>query len=134
MLTAKSTIFIPGNVPSSKNSRRNFGKISLPSKLTCTYIENTKWHYALNQKKFQNLVINFTKPLRINFKFIRDSRRKFDYINALQIVQDLMVKNNWIEDDNADFLVPSFENYEYDKNNAGVYISLTESSKHATIK
>ena len=35
-----------------------------------------------------------------------------------------MVKNNWIEDDNAEYMIPVFEQYEYDKENPGVYITI----------
>ena len=63
-------------------------------------------------------------PVVVSFKFIRGSRHKFDYINPAQTVQDLMVKNGWIEDDNANFLIPVFEKYSYDKKNPGVKIRL----------
>ena len=35
-----------------------------------------------------------------------------------------MVKNGWIEDDNAEFIIPVFEQYEYDKEKPGVYITI----------
>ena len=35
-----------------------------------------------------------------------------------------MVKAGWIEDDNADFIIPVFEHYTYDKKNPGVYIEI----------
>ena len=35
-----------------------------------------------------------------------------------------MVKYNWIEDDNCTQLIPVFEIYEVDKENAGVYITI----------
>ena len=63
-------------------------------------------------------------PVKISFKFIRKSKHKFDYINPAQTVQDLMVKNGWIEDDNAEFMIPVFEQYEYDKEKPGVYITI----------
>ena len=35
-----------------------------------------------------------------------------------------MVKNGWIDDDNAEEMIPVFLKYEYDKDNAGVYIDV----------
>ena len=35
-----------------------------------------------------------------------------------------MVKNNWLEDDNCDEILPIFELYEYDKENPGVTIKI----------
>ena len=62
--------------------------------------------------------------IKISFLFIRGSRHKFDYINPAQTVQDDMVKYGWIEDDNAEFIIPGFEQYTYDKDNPGVWIEL----------
>ena len=62
--------------------------------------------------------------MTVSFQFIRGSKHKFDYINPAQTVQDLMVKNNWIEDDNCEYIIPHFEPYKYDKENPGVYITI----------
>lgn len=64
-------------------------------------------------------------PYYVGLYFIRGSHHRFDYINAAQIVQDMMVKHGWIEDDNADYFVPVFLGYRYDKKNPGVVISLS---------
>ncbi len=77
-----------------------------------------------NAIKFRQAYDCKEKPCYISFKFIRDSRRKFDYINPAQTIQDLMVKYNWIDDDNCTQLIPVFEIYEVDKENAGVYITI----------
>lgn len=37
-----------------------------------------------------------------------------------------MVKHEWLEDDNCEFIVPSFGQYVYDKENPGVYIEIDE--------
>lgn len=122
-------VFIPSNVPSSKNS--NFGittksgkNIVLPSKQTVAYRKNTKDHWELHAPRFKRALKEFKKPYHISFKFIRKSRHKFDYVNPLQTVQDEMVKHGWIEDDNADELLPILEKYEYNKENPGVWIEI----------
>tara|TARA_R110002012_G_C11567452_1_gene604017 strand:+ start:402 stop:968 length:567 start_codon:yes stop_codon:yes gene_type:complete len=120
----KSEIFIPFNVPSSKNSKQWTGKMLIHSKTTRRYIKNTKKFYQDNKEKFLELTKDLPKPLHISFYFIRDSRRKFDYINPAQTVQDLMVKYEWIEDDDIHNLVPHFSGYEVDKEKTGVLIKV----------
>lgn len=61
-------------------------------------------------------------PYRVGVFFVRDSKRRFDYINIFQVVADLMVMNGLIEDDSADFLIPVFLGYKVDKTNPGVYL------------
>ena len=117
-------IFISGNVPSSKNSKQWTGRMLISSKTTRNYIKNSKVEWETNKNKFLEMVKNKPKPYKISFFFIRDSKRKFDYINPAQTVQDLMTKYGWIEDDNCDEIIPCFAGYAVDKENAGVYIGV----------
>ena len=61
---------------------------------------------------------------KIGFYFIRDSKRKFDYINAAQLPLDLMQDYDWIDDDDANNVIPVFLGYEVDKKNPGVRIKI----------
>jgi Holliday junction resolvase RusA-like endonuclease len=77
--------------------------------------------------KFQGSCKGKDRPLKIGFYFVRDSRRKFDFVNIVQTVQDLMVRAEWLADDNMDEMVPvpvevdgTF--YRVDKYHPGVYI------------
>jgi len=117
-------VFIKGNVPSSKNSKRWTGKMLINSKTVMKYYKAVEQQMKNNADKFKKQMDKKEKPCYVSFKFIRDSRRKFDYINPAQTIQDLMVKYNWIEDDNCTQLIPVFELYEIDKENAGVYITI----------
>lgn len=117
-------IFIKGNVPSSKNGKRWTGKYLIHSKTTMKYIQNTMEQYMENKEVFSYLVNNLKPPYNISFTFYRGSRRKFDYINPAQTVQDLMVRYQWIEDDNCDYIIPHFKPYVYDKENPGVKIEI----------
>ena len=119
-----SEIFIPGNVPSSKNGKRWTGKYLIHSKLVMNYIKNSKNHYTDNKDLFLEMCKGKEAPFKVSFKFYRNSRRKFDYINPAQTVQDLMVKYGYIEDDNCEYIIPSFETYEYNKENSGVTIKV----------
>ena len=116
--------FIPGNVPSSKNGRRWTGKHFIASKAVMNYRKKTKQYYKDYAVEFQKALKQKEFPVHIEFEFIRSSKHKFDYINPAQTVQDDMVKHGWIEDDNADFLIPVFVKYSYDKKNPGVIIKL----------
>ena len=122
--------FITYNVPSKKNSRINFvrnGKqISLPSKGHSEYKKVTAMQYNIFGIEFRKAIEHYglKPPFRIEFTFVRGSKHRFDYCNACQTCEDLFTENNWIEDDSADFLIPYFKPYQYDKNNPGVHIKL----------
>ena len=88
------------------------------------YIKETKDIYQETGIYFKELIKDKEAPYKISFKFIRGSRRKFDYVNPLQTVQDLMVKYDWLEDDNMTYLIPVLDDYEYDKEKPGVYIKV----------
>lgn len=122
----KLNIWIPGNVPSSKNGKIWTGKFLVHSKACRRYIKETRKYYS--DPELKKLFIKATKtlPIDVYFQFYRNSKRKFDFINAAQIVQDLMVKHGWIEDDNADIINPHFLPYIYDKNEPGVSIKIAK--------
>lgn len=117
-------IFIPGNVPSSKNSKQWTGKMLISSKTVRNYIKEHEKEWALYKNDFLKLVKNKPKPYKVTFYFIRDTKRKFDYINACQLPCDLMVKLGWIDDDNCDEIIPVFLGYKVDKESAGIEISV----------
>ncbi|WP_064610360.1 RusA family crossover junction endodeoxyribonuclease [Streptobacillus moniliformis] len=118
----KNKIFIKGNVPSSKNSKQWTGKFLINSKTVSKYLKEYEIQWITNKSEFLKMLENKETPYKIHFKFIRDSRRKFDYHNVVQLPCDLMTKHGWLEDDAADNIIPIFEEYEYDKQNPGVYI------------
>lgn len=117
---------IPGNVPSSKNSRRWTGKYFIASKTVMKYRKDTSKVYKKHAASFAKELDKYQLPVYVHFTFIRGTRHKFDYINPCQTVQDDMVKNGWIEDDNCQFIIPCFEEYIYDKENPGVIIELKD--------
>lgn len=124
--------FIPYNVASSKNSKEivwnaKLGRRMLvSSKLARAYEKTTEWYYKLYGAEFKRAIkkLELEYPLRVKFTFVRDTRRQFDYINAAQIVQDLMVKHEWFPDDSMKYLIPVFGEYSVDKANPGVKIEI----------
>lgn len=119
-----SKIFISGNVPSSKNSKQWTGKHLIMSKTCREYIKTHETEYIVYKDKFLKSIQGKEKPYKIGFYFIRDSRRKFDYINAVQLPLDLMQKYGWLEDDDCHNVIPVFLGHEVDKARTGMYIIL----------
>lgn len=119
-------IYIRGNVPSSKNSKQWTGRTLIMSKTVREYDKNYGYQYfdPENIQKFKKMIEHEIKPLKIGFYFIRDSRRKFDYVNIAQYPLDMMVKNGWIDDDNAEEVIPIFLGYKVDKLKSGMIIKI----------
>lgn len=122
--------FIKGfSVPSKKNSRQNFvrnGKqISIPSKKHAEYVKMTAMQYRVFGNEFKKAVeyYKLSYPLYIQFTFVRSTKHSFDYCNACQTCEDIM-KGHWIPDDSADYIIPVFKPYEFDKQMPGVKIKL----------
>tara|TARA_Y100001973_G_C5166418_1_gene316434 strand:- start:618 stop:1004 length:387 start_codon:yes stop_codon:yes gene_type:complete len=118
--------WIPGNVPSSKNSRRWTGKYFIASKTVMNYRKLTDKDYKKHAASFTKELSKYQLPVYVHFTFVRGTRHKFDYINPCQTVQDDMVKHKWIEDDNCEYIIPCFEKYTYNKKNPGVLIEIKE--------
>lgn len=110
--------FTGRNVPSSKNNKKWTGKILIKNKLSLDY---EKWSAPLflqNKRKWKQQMTEY--PVNVEFYFYRDSKRRFDYINCLQIIADLMQFHGYIEDDDADHFIPIFSGYEVtDKEHSG---------------
>lgn len=114
-------IWIPGHVPSSKNSRTN-GQHNPPTE---RYIQATKGHYTDNAPLFRRKVeyLGLTPPFDVYFRFVRNSEKKmWDFINIAQIVCDRMNYYNWIDEDDYKTIRPHFLSPVFDKENPGVLI------------
>lgn len=150
----EETIFIPHNVPSSKNSRGISAQgYSFPSKYLQKWWKLTKedwleatpiwWklktlYYAVPGFDLDNSPVLETDdtslPILVGFHFVRGSRRIYDWVNPLQTVLDKMVKQGWIIDDSVDFIIPfpikmNGSYTSYDKENPGVYIKILNQSQ-----
>lgn len=138
-------IFIKGNVPSLKNSKVKTSKGIFPSKTVTKYLRSLNIQsYSLKNKYikeykdpnrpnlFKEYFKNWIKPnnqVLLGFHFVRGSKHKFDFGNACQIIQDLMVAHDFIEDDNMNWLIPfplanKMDWFSYNKENPGVWVKL----------
>lgn len=121
---------IKGNTPSKKNSKRIIqarGRAMLiPSKLHEDYKKATAMQYQVFGIEFRRAVkfYGLEYPLRVEFTFVRGSKHRADFTNALDTVQDIMVSQNWIPDDDMLHIIPSFQPMQYDKNKGSVIIKL----------
>ncbi len=143
-------IFIPFNVPSLKNSEK---PVTLPGKDYTTLVPSDAVRkylqkigvkkysakgvedYATRPNLFRASVGDYFEgvklPVRIKFYFVRDTKRKFDFHNAVHIIADLLVAHGFIEDDNMDCFIPLPMRsggawYSVDKHNPGVYLKKIE--------
>lgn len=101
--------FIGRNVPSKKNSKiitKNRRIIS--SKLTRDYEEWIKPFIKDNSTEWFKMVNNKEYPYKVGFYFYRDSRRKWDFVNIIQTIADIMQEYNYIEDDDTKRFIPIY--------------------------
>lgn len=144
-------IFVPGNVPSSKNSKvattvgkgKNTKTVLLNSKTVKSYLQNIGIKrfssktgvtgYVTRPNLFKQAVGDYFEdvkyPCVLGFNFVRSSMRIFDIINAMQIICDLLVAHGCIEDDNAKLLIPmpmmvNGSWYSVCKDRPGVYLEI----------
>lgn len=75
---------------------------------TLLMLNKGKWDKMIEGKKF---------PLKVGFFVYRKTRRRFDWVNIVQGLQDAMVKNNYLPDDSAQYLTPVFLGFDVDSNN-----------------
>lgn len=153
--TETELIWIPGNIPSLKNSKPNgkFHPKTVQKWLQFLGVKSfssrrrTYENYKTRPNKFEALTDEFlalkskvtSRPLFIGFHFVRSSRRRYDFHNTDQILFDLMSAHRWIEDDDTLEaygvpLVIGDEFQHYDKNNPGCYITILSEEQVAEYK
>jgi len=138
-------LFIPGNCPSSKNSKINTSRGSFMSKTVKKYLRLHGIQSFSSRKKevtlyktipltfpvdeLRDLFSGVEYPVTVRFHFVRGTRHKFDFTNVVQILADLFTAFKIIKDDNMDYFIPEVmyklnKAYTYDKENPGVYIKI----------
>lgn len=83
--------FIPYNTPSSKNSRRLVkGGRFIASKQTMRWRKLTEEAFIAQKDAFRKALKKKKKPYKIGFFFIRDSKRKFDWVKPLNTLRKFL--------------------------------------------
>ena len=101
--------FIGKNVPSSKNGKRWTGKILIKNKLCQEYIKWAQPMFQINRPIWEKMKEEHPeRPLKVEFYFYRDSKRKWDFINIVQIVADMMQTEGWLENDDTTNFIPIY--------------------------
>lgn len=114
------------NVPSKKNSKIiTKSKRIISSKLVQYY---ERWATPLLKQQlsiWQQMVQNKPLPLKVSFYFFRDSKRKWDFVNIVQVIADLMQKEGYLIDDDTKNFIPLYAGEEIvSKKEAGVIITI----------
>ena len=141
----KDMVFIPHNTPSLKNGKIATKQGVFSSKAVQNYLRSHGIkHYSSHRKEvdtYKTLTMTFPVeelkmlfkevkwPVEVGLHFVRNSRRKFDFINVSQVLFDLFTAFDIIPDDNMDYVIPrglKIENkfYSYDRDNPGVWIKI----------
>lgn len=114
------------NVPSKKNSKIiTKSKRVISSKLVQYY---ERWATPLLKQQlptWQQMIQNKPLPLKVSFYFYRDSKRKWDFVNIIQIIADLMQKEGYLIDDDTKNFIPLYKGEEIvSKKESGVIITI----------
>ena len=67
------------------------------------------------RKAWFAMIAGVPVPYRLNIKIYRSTKRRFDYVNIVQGLLDVMVKLKYLPDDSADIVIPVFHPFEVDK-------------------
>lgn len=117
-------VFIPGNVPSLKNSKVKTANGIFSSKTVGKYIRGLgiqsysptrrEWKGYADKTRpnliaqlipaFEEMKSGKDYPLIMGIHHVRNSKRLFDFSNSVEIIQDLLQAHGIIEDDNVSFL------------------------------
>lgn len=136
-------VFIPGNIPSLKNSKvmgrfhsktvtkwlRLFGiKTYSSSRKKVEYFKTVTKQYNI-EELLAPLKEQKDYPILLGLHFVRNSKHSWDFNNATHILLDLMTALDVIPDDNVNYVLPVpmiiNDNYwSYNKENPGVYIEV----------
>ncbi len=123
---AVDMIFIPGNIPSLKNSKVKTSRGIFHSPTVSKFIRSLGIQHFNSRKKeikgykdplrpnrFEALRSSFeamragkADPIIIGYHQVRNSKRLFDFSNSVELVQDLMTAHDFIEDDNVKYVFP----------------------------
>lgn len=122
------TFRIPYNVPSSKNGKVWTGKYFVVSAALTKWRKLTKEYWELERERFKlAATLSNTPVLFIHMTFIKSTKTLFDYFGPGETIADEMVRQRWINDDNAYQIVPVFGKFRVSREEAGVEIRLLKS-------
>lgn len=92
------SVFIPGNVPSLKNGKYK----GAPNPLAARYIQKNMEMFIRYRDRFFSLLTAAgykpdDYPIVLMYQFVRDKGNRFDYDNAISMLQDCMTGSVWTQ-------------------------------------
>jgi len=117
-------IFIPGNIPSLKNSKIMTSKGLFHSKTVGKFLRSHGIKsYSTSRKEvvgyartpdtfrpyivqLKTLLANVQPPYKLAFHMVRKTKAKFDFGNSVELLSDLFTAYGVWEDDNCDNFLP----------------------------
>lgn len=126
-MQGQAVIVISGELYSSKNSRqilrRDNGKPFIAKSVSAKRQEKDMlWQFKDNviRAAWKRMISGKALPLRLHFLIYRRTNQRFDYINIVQNLLDILVSAHYLEDDNANIVIPVFEPYCIDRSHPRV--------------
>lgn len=116
-------IVLPVELYSSKNGQQIIYSKSKQRLMVIKKAVARQQEYTLhtllmaNKREWVKMVDGKKFPLKVGFYVYRKTRRRFDWCNIVQGLQDAMVKEGYLPDDNASYLTPVFLGWEVDSAN-----------------
>ena len=77
-----------------------------------------------NKRAWDKMCTDKEFPLKVGFYVYRQTKRRFDWVNIVQGLQDAMVKNGYLPDDSAIYLTPVFLGWDVDSKHPRVEITV----------
>lgn len=121
-----TTITIPGNTMSLKNSKRIIMAGGRPRLLSSQPYEAWANHAGWELKASGLIDHKWRYPVTIHFHFVRATKQKFDYINLAQGPLDLLVQAGILKDDDMTHVIPGRFTWAVDKENPRCELTIEE--------
>jgi len=132
-LKVENAVFIPGDVISSKNSKVNIRiknskfNPSIMSPAATRYLKVSKndWENMAMVFRHKVRLLQDSFPLFLQFIFVRQEKRLFDYHNMVQFPVDIMQKFGWINDDDiSQIIIIPYHTVFLNREKPGMYIKV----------
>ena len=102
--------------------------ILAPSKRVREYKKASEGILYQNKPKFIQACANKPLPYLLGFFFVRDSKRKFDFGNAMEVLLDLFTEYGYYDDDNMNIVMNFPLGYQVDPNRPGAYVVVMDTN------
>lgn len=94
------------------------------------YIETNSKQYIDNRPLFLSLIKGQKLPVYMGIYFIRESKHRWDFHNAIQLTADLMTKHSLIPDDDVNNFIPVYLGSHHDKERSGAIMIILDTENY----